>query len=1216
MLTLKRIELVGFKSFCNSEALSFSGRGVAAVVGPNGCGKSNICDAVSWVLGEQSAKSLRGSRMHDVIFNGTQFRAPSGLASVTLTLDAPAGALDRLDAATGLNGAGKGAAPGEPGEISVSRKLFRNGASKYILNGKVVRLRDVRSLFLGTGLGPNHYAIIEQGRIGQLLSSRPQDRRAFVEEAAGVTPFKAQRHLAERKLANATLNLERVHDILSEVRRQARKLRLQANRADRFEKLQQEFQRAQERAFAYQHHQAEARRRWLADELAAATDAWKRAADEAERWEAELVSERDREQAAQVRLESLREVLAERRVESERVRERLAHQLRAIDANAAGVQRARKGLEAAKGRARHLEAAADADRRRISRLESERAEQRGKVEAESSEWEAAKTRLADAEAAREALRGTLLGRMNELYRERARLDQLEESLTADARKLESAQARRSGASDRLRDAADRLIRRRERAEQLQLRRAEQAVRCEELEAAVASRSQALADHRKLESDLRSRLVLLTAREKSLAETLASRVRSGSAVEKLLASGRGGCESDCKPLGVLSEFLEVDAGYERAAEQLLGDDLECLLVVGRRQAASGVELVRDQHRGSAVFLVSSSGSEQEARPLAGGGQALPLARVARLALLGAGPSFGLPPKVADGYWVESAAEARRLAESNPWSYFVLPDGTWYHRNTVHVGLPEASGPLVLKRRIRQLAPQLRSLRRELDAAQRRIDAESEALRRDRAELEEAGRKLRRLDIESAAARERARRSERRLADLQRSLARDGGAIERLGARLADRERKRDESSAEIARLESASQKLELSDRELASRAAAGRRELARAEARHGKLQAELAVLEERMRSSRQSARRAEDLLAEHRARVERSEEEIERRCRESAALQASNRDLERRAEALKQVLDALRSKIDDLTQTLGMLRGSTADLAARVRGSRSGTDVLRRNCSDKKVALARALSDLDHLARDCQSELGVDVARVADRVPPTDAADAPATARKEVAKLKQSLRRLGPVNELARKEHLEAVRRQEFLESNCQDLLDAVANTQAAIREIDSQCRERFDEAFSSINDHFRQLFATLFEGGTGELRLAEAADGEEAGVEIVAQPPGKRLQSVALLSGGEKSLTVMALLMAAFRHKPSPFCVLDEVDSQLDEANTVRLRRLVQEMSAETQFVMITHSKTMMEAAESLYGVTMGEAGVSRLVSVRLDGPGERAATAAAAAVS
>lgn len=1215
MLTLKGIELVGFKSFCNSEALSFSGRGIAAVVGPNGCGKSNICDAVSWVLGEQSAKSLRGSRMNDVIFNGTQFRSPAGLASVTLTLDAPAGALDRLGAAP-PNGAGKGTAPGAPGEISVSRKLFRNGASKYILNGKVVRLRDVRSLFLGTGLGPNHYAIIEQGRIGQLLSSRPKDRRAFVEEAAGVTPFKVQRHLAERKLANAALNLERVHDILSEVRRQARKLKLQASRAERFEKLQEQFQQAQERAFAYQHHQMESRRRRLAAEVGAATKEWKRAAAEADRLEAELASERDREQEAQVRLERLREVLAERRVESERVRERLAHQLQSIDANAAGVQRARQGLEAAKGRARQLEAAAEQDRRRITRLESERAEQRREVEAKSSECAAAKTRLAEAEDAREELRGTLLGTMNELFGERSRRARLEESMAADSRELERAQARRSGASDRLREAADRLIRRRERAEGLQLRKAEQAVRREELEAAVASRSQALADRRKLESDLRSRLVLLTAREESLAQTLAERVQSGSAVERLLAADRSDRQPDCKPLGVLSEFLEVDAGYERATEQLLGDDLGCLLVVGSRQAARGVELVRDHHRGSAAFLVSSSGAEQQARPLAGGGPALPLAQVARLALPGAGPSFGLPPKVADGYWVESAAEARRLAESNPCSYFVLPDGTWYHRNTVHVGLPEASGPLVLKRRIRELAPQLRRLRRDLDELQRRIDGESEALRRDRAELDEAGRRLRGLNIESATARERARRSERQLADLQRSLARAGGEIERLGDRLADRAGRRDESCAEIARLQSACQQLESSDGELTSRSAACRRELDRAAARRGRLQAELAVLEERIRSSRRSARRAEDRLSEHRARVERSEEEIARRCRESAALQASNRELERRAEALRRVLDELRSKIAELTRTLGALRGSTADLAARVRGSRSGCDALRRDCSEKKLALARALSDLDHLSRDCQSELGEDAARLAERVPPAADADAPAAARKEVAKLKKSLRRLGPVNELARKEHEEVVRRQEFLESNCQDLLDAVANTQAAIREIDGQCRDRFDEAFRSINDHFRQVFATLFEGGTGELRLAEAEEGEEPGVEIVAQPPGKRLQSVALLSGGEKSLTVMALLMAAFRHKPSPFCVLDEVDSQLDEANTVRLRRLVQEMSAETQFVMITHSKTMMEAAETLYGVTMGEAGVSRLVSVRLEGLGGRPGAAPAAAVS
>ena len=1200
MLTLKRIELLGFKSFCNKERLRFSGRGLAAVVGPNGCGKSNVCDAVNWVLGEQSAKSLRGSRMHDVIFNGTKHRAPAGLATVTLTLHAASDLLPGIFGGGRGNGSGQLPPAAVSGEISVSRKLFRNGTSQYILNGKVVRLRDIQSLFLGTGLGPNHYAIIEQGRIGRLLSARSLERRAFVEEAAGVTRYKVSRKFAERRLANASQNLERVHDILHEVRRQARSLRRQAGRAEKHERYVAERREALRKVFAYRFHRIEAGRARLDEEVAAASATLSKLARAAERTEAEFAEKRAREERWRLQLEVAREELAELRVEAERIRERVAQQSRTIARNVGREERARGDLKAAVDRLLRLEKAAAEERESAGALKAANALLRRKLRAKSDACAARKVELAEVLAAKERCRGLMLEKLNEFYGEKADIAKLDEAVGTHSGLLKQARSRQTGAMHRLAAATEQVERLQSVAEDLSERLGEETAWRDALDRDVKGRSAKLASLRESQADQRATLLLLEARKRSLAEALADRVRSGAAVKQVLAAGRSKAGPEFEPLGVLADFLEVENGCEQAVEQLLGEELSCLLVCDWRHAGRGVALVRDAFGGRASFLF---GSEVEFAPRQmdpGSDRVTPLAELARLDLARPGLRLGLPPKLSDGYMVETADAARRLADRNPHAYFLLSDGTWHHRNLVHVGRDDASGPLVLKQQIRELDPQCNEGRVRLKAIEKGVAAESEALGRARENLEAARKHVRALEREHSAAENGVRRVARRIEDLRRTIVEAGAEMGRLGSVLARLQTRREESQARQSQLESEYADLEAAEARIESQSGDGRAELSRLESERSSLQAEAAALDERLRASAAASRRADAAAAEQRNRMAESERQVKRWRLESEQLAGSNRELEARGKASAERQGELRLRIDAVARDLSESRAATMALVESVREQRSRVEAMRRACSDKQVALARARSDLEHVVRDCASELGEDVTEVAEAVPLGSDSDALETAERKAREIKAKIQRLGPVNVLARKEHEEIARRQEFLETQRRDLVEAIGNTQLAIREIDKESQERFEAAFHAINANFKQVFATLFEGGVGEMRLVEVEAQDEAGIEIVAQPPGKRLQNVALLSGGEKSLTVMALLMATFLHKPSPFCILDEVDAQLDETNTVRLRRLLKRMAPETQFVLITHSKTMMEAAETLYGVTMGEAGVSKLVSVRM----------------
>ena len=455
-------------------------------------------------------------------------------------------------------------------------------------------------------------------------------------------------------------------------------------------------------------------------------------------------------------------------------------------------------------------------------------------------------------------------------------------------------------------------------------------------------------------------------------------------------------------------------------------------------------------------------------------------------------------------------------------------------------------------------------------------------------------------EALAVQHEVSQSERAIADLKQVARTADEEIERLEAERSSAERSREQALGDRTRLEGEYADAKARAADLAEQSRARQAVLVALQEERTTLRTEAAAMDERLRAGINSVQRAEAALSEERQRARELQGQIQRWIDESRELDESNQALDAQVVRAEKRRAELQEQITETAESLKQSRARTGVLMEAIRDQRTEVEAAREESSTKEVALARVQSGLEHLETNCAAELDQPIAEIAERAPESLSEEELEQAKERHRSIREKIDRLGPVNVLARREYEEVSERRTFLETQQQDLLDSIRNTREAIREIDTASRERFEAAFEAINDNFRRVFATLFGGGIGELRLSEPTDTDASGIEIVAQPPGKRLQNVALLSGGEKSLTVMALLLATFRFQPSPFCVLDEVDSQLDEANTIRLRGLIQEMAPETQFIVITHSKTMMEAAETLYGVTMGEAGVSKLVSVRM----------------
>lgn len=1216
MLKLKRVDIQGFKSFYDRTDMRFHGSGIAAVVGPNGCGKSNLSDAISWVLGEQSAKSLRGSRMEDVIFAGTREKKPLGMAQVSLTMSDP----DHHKVHDGngivtVNGHANGHANGNghhpphksSEDVMITRRLYRSGESEYLINGRAARLRDIQDLFSGTGLGPESYAIIEQGRIGQILSNKPADRRAVIEEAAGIGKYKTRKRLAEAKLESSKQNLSRVFDILEEVGRQVNSLKRQASKARRYEELRTEMVAHLRRAVSGRFRMLEREAAKLALDLNQAQTGFQSLAAQVQEREREHTATQESCYRTEKELTEARGKVAELNLEAERTRGRL--ELQAKQIGSIGDRLAAGDAETQELESRHERELAEMDvhAKAVAAIEQEGVALLEKMRAKTAERDALQTDLRQREKGLETARHQVLRLLGEASSLRNQLAQIDEFLAAVDRDTARAKKEEEGATGdlaRLEEVKAELSTKLS-AQQLELESL--AGRRRGIEEEIKARRTRTVEMRQQLEQIRGAVSKQKARRDSLEEILSHRAYTTESVKRLFTQVERGQTADFKPSGVLADFVEVaDAAWEKACEAFLHEELEYVVVGGWTEAERGVELMRAEADGRATFLVhpEKSAASPHAPDLSSDrAVAGRLRDTLRLTNGFAQAPQGLLPRLARCFLVNDRGAAQRLATSNPDCYFLLQDGVSYHGHAVSGGRKTGGGPLALKRELRDLIGQVEAREREQEA----MTAELEDLERGTAQMAEDLEQLRHILQTREKDALALGHEQRKLAE---EYARAGSrlSVARLELERLSREDARSRSQREQNQMLVAEKEQARFDQEKALELERAEFERLQAHAHtvgeeHAALRAESAGLEERARSEKSSLARLEmqtRQLAQRRANLA---QELERLGVERARLLADNIELDQKAGELSEQRAAAVAAVEELAAKEAGGRVALAAIEEALKGLRIEAQAAQEKRGEIELELVRKQGDLKYLDETSRKELSLAAADVA----ASEEAELDDVGVAEVEQKYQDVRgkieALGPVNTQALEEFQEAQQRYDFLNTQRQDLLDSIRDTEKAIQELDSESRRRFKDAFDAINDHFRGMFKTLFGGGQGEMRLTDEANLNESGIDIMASPPGKKLQNVALLSGGEKSLTAMALLMAIFRYTPSPFCILDEVDAPLDEPNIMRLTRLIKEMSATTQFIVITHAKRTMEAAQALYGVTMQEPGVSKLVSVRFEPP-------------
>ena len=1153
-MRLTAIKLSGFKSFVEPTTVRFPSN-LMGIVGPNGCGKSNIIDAVRWVMGESSARQLRGESMSDVIFSGSSARKPVATATVELLFD-------NSDGRAGGEYAGYN-------EISVKRQVSRDGQSAYFLNGTRCRRKDITDLFLGTGLGPRSYAIIEQGMISQIVEARPEELRGFLEEAAGISRYKERRRETENRIRHTRENLERLRDLREEVSKQLDKLRRQARAAERYRELKQRYRQDEARLLAL---------RWR--ELKQRSESERKALAAVENRLQEALS---RQRAAERELETLRQ-----------------------DQHQAGEQAARiQGeLYEVAGEIARLEQAIEHQRELRQRRQAEHAETESQLNELKQHLVLDKAQVRETSELIAELAPRLDDAREAEQQANEALEQADSALNHWQQRWQEHQGQAGQARSkadllrqRIEHLDDRMNRARARLEALEAQSGDQvsdglSQEKEQAEAALAAADRQLEQARErgeaLRESIDARRGEIEAQRNELEQARARRHERKGRLESLRVLNRRG-EEDRKLAGWLRE-RGIDPN-RRMLEQISVAD-SCWL--------PAIETVL------ANWLQAVSVDDSEALlagPLPGAGLAAadgrsvttPAGSLAE-GVSGAGALTDLLVRVRRADDLEQARAM--LDELAAGESIATPDGLWLGQGWLRQPLAQAGEGGLLKRE-----QEIRELDQQIGADGEAITAIEQALAAARAALAEAE--------------QQARTEQAGLSELQRERAQLQGQLTGINSRIETIERQRQSAAREVS-------------------------ELAQRQEEDGKAVVQARAQMEEALSLMEQAEAGREPLRAEKTRLDEAREQARRQLRESREQRES---LSIKLESSRAGLDSLRQSIERMDNQVGQLQSRYLELSqalaegdgpvkaqqaerdalldkrlgieARLRDARSALDELEARWRDQDKARQQAAAEADEVRSEqserqlALKETELKAETLAGRIAELEAdleqllADLPEGAETEryqqgLEKLEEKIRRLEPVNLAAIEEAETEAERKAYLDRQHEDLEEALATLEKAIERIDRESRTKFRETFERVNKNMETLFPRLFGGGHGHLEMV-GDDWLSAGVAIMARPPGKRIARIHLMSGGEKALTAVSFVFSIFNLNPAPFCLLDEVDAPLDDANVGRFSEMVREMSEQVQFLIVTHNKVTMEVAHQLLGVTMREPGVSRMVTVDLD---------------
>jgi len=1175
-MKIKRLEISGFKSFADKVVLDFQ-QGVTGVVGPNGCGKSNIVDAIRWCMGEQSAKHLRGKSMEDVIFAGSESRRPLGMAEVSLVFStedgrAPAKYLDYA-------------------EIQLTRRLYRDGESDYLINKTPCRLLDITELFMDTGVGTRAYSIIEQGKIGQILHSRPEERRFLIEEAAGVTKFKARKQLALKKIESTRQNLTRLADVLGEIRRQLSSLQRQAKKAEKFREFRDELREIELLFTARDYRDAR-------------------------------TQQTDAEQGLATLNDRIREVfaassLAESRVEETRLALLEAEKL--LTSVQEDIFRARSELSTAENALEFQRKELAGLEGRLSRLESEAGELEQRLK-ECVEQQRVFELRRDSSTVESAAIGDALQQAEaELSAQQVAEDELQRLLEGKRRELfeglaESAQykSRQETARKRLTSVAERLERHVREKEQLSERLDLAGKRVASLDTEIVTTQESydsckagIESLRAQEEELKARLperekAWQTARD-DLNRT-ASRLHSLQELESQFAGYGQGVKNLMKApdlrsgfKGLLADAVETAPELEAAVEAVLADRLQCIVCSNEADAVRSLTYLKEKGGGRAGLALPITGAAVQLAAVDG---ATPLAK--RVTVSGECADL-VRHLLASAMLVEEIGKAIELARDYPLLSFVTPAGDMVTQGGIITGGSAEQvqkGIIHKKREIKdleeksaRLEQEVAELSRERDELRRRSQENAETLKAAGAQLHQW--ELKRAGLakdRQQAADEIARLEERRSVQAMESanLTEEQESLETELAQATER----------LAATGSSSQQLEQEVAELKTGLDLHRERLTAAREKVTQIRVQSATLREQHEAIVRGIADLERQISDLTRRMTTDREDTEKGTTERQQLQTAISEGTERLDQLRRQQMAAENRLTEVRTSYETAVSTLSDAESHAKKLREESDQVRQSQSELNLRFSTVSMQAEHLEQGIQEKYRISMSEALERLESAEFEEERHRTRQ--AELRKLLEEMGEVNLMAIEEFAGMEERFNFLTAQKDDLEESLRSLQQAIQRINRTTRQRFQETYDLVNAKFQEVFPRLFCGGRAELRLTNEEDLLETGIDIIVQPPGKKLQNVTLLSGGEKALTAVALIFSIFLIKPTPFCLLDEVDAPLDDANIGRFNDMVREMSAISQFIIITHNKATMQVADTLYGITMEEPGASKVVSVRL----------------
>jgi chromosome segregation protein len=1177
-MKIKKLQIIGFKSFMEKTIFTFPEK-ITSIVGPNGCGKSNLVDSIRWAIGEQSSKHLRGKGMDDMIFNGSEKHSPLGMAEVSITFTN-----DSVNVPIDYS---------EYNEITVSRRIYKSGESEYKINNTQCRLMDIKELFMDTGISAKAYAIIEQGKVETIVNSKPEDKRIIIEEAAGITKYKNRKESALKKIESTKQNLQRTKDILSEIKKQLNSIEKQAKRAEEFKKLRKRLKEIELKLIHLENIRINKGLWRIEEELKRLDESSLDVSKKMKVKENETESLRIKSLEIEKKLGSTQEIYLNRLNEVKKKENEIEFKERQKEELLKHKNNNKLEIEELKSRIKYLKKETEDSRQNLKKADDEFYKEEKKILYLQSEYEKLNSSFKDKTNLTDKEKSELVNILTNIARTRNDLSNFENHIASFAKGLEKLKKEEDFIKEQIlkitKDIKD-LNTNHSQIEKeksiLKRKGMQNELKLDELRDSFNEKEEKTIA---IENELKD----ITARLNSLTD-LKSAYEGFDAGVKAIMSARDGLDFGDDILGVVNDFIEVEPAYEMAVSSFLGEKLEYIVMKSKKSIIKAVEYLKENDMGKAGFiLLENSGAAKRGNPGS--------SHISKCVKIDGRAKEAVLDLIGDTHYIKRFEDAIKHYQNNNKKTYVTKDGDIISDTIYGGGGKSVKAVEILKREreIKESENERIKLKNKFTLEEKAINKIKTSINNAETEQENIKDSLHEVQIKSIELQSRinrAKEEEDRLKERDKIIKYESKDLKtqldeinnklllskvKLEKFLSNKEKKEEIIEKYTDECGGLKRKQDYKSEELT----VARVNVARLKAKRENIAGSIEHLRQTLDSSSKRTDKLKndiEIIDKEAADIKLKVKAIERELKESIIMSEKDKDgVEKLKEAFEKNMTHLRKgelESSNIKNELNDIISKKNEFLLKKEEALLNIKHIENRLGEKYQKSLRELESIE-IAKDFDKESAV----------------------KKLEMLRKKIYDMGEVNLLAIEEFEELNKRYTFITEQKEDLLKSIDTLNKAIKRINKTSKKRFKETFDLVNEKFKLLFPRLFNGGHAELQLKDEENLLETGVEIVAQPPGKKLQNISLLSGGEKALTAVGLIFAIFMVKPSPFCLLDEVDAPLDDANIGRFNELVKEMAQTSQFIIITHNKNTMEAADILYGVTMETPGISKIVSVKMN---------------